>query len=88
MAEFDKSLISAVKDYPCLYNIRISDSKVTWKKENTWKEISRRLNTTGTNVWLVIMFINYFIVDVITKHWKVLRERYTQEEKANRDWCR
>ena len=96
MVEFDESLISAVKDYPCLYNIRISDFKVTWKKENAWKEISRHLNTPGMNVWLVIMFINYFIVDVITKRWKVLHERYTKEHKkmptgtganeASKDW--
>lgn len=52
MAEFDEGLISAVKDYPCLYNIRISDFKVTWKKENAWKEISKRLDTPGKNTTL------------------------------------
>ena len=34
MAEFDEQLICAVKEGPCLYNVRSSDFKVTWKEEN------------------------------------------------------
>ena len=47
MAEFDESLISLVKQYPCLYNIKLSDFKVCYKKENAWKDISKQLNTPG-----------------------------------------
>ena len=47
MAEFDEALITAVKEYPCLYNTKISDFKVTWKKENAWTEISKRLDSSG-----------------------------------------
>ena len=47
MAEFDEQLICAVKEYPCLYNTKLNDFKVTWKKENAWKVISKQLNSTG-----------------------------------------
>ena len=47
MAEFDKVLISSVKDYPSLYHTKSSDFKVTWKKENAWKEISKKLTSPG-----------------------------------------
>ena len=44
MAGFDEL---AVKDYPCLYNTKSSDFKISWKKENAWTAISKQLNTTG-----------------------------------------
>ena len=47
MAEFDEQLICAVKEGPCLYNVRSSDFKVTWKEENAWVVISNKLNSTG-----------------------------------------
>ena len=47
MMEFDTVLISKVKDYPCPYNTKSTDLKVTWKKENAWKEISKKLNSPG-----------------------------------------
>ena len=47
MAEFDETLISYVKDYPCLYNTKSSEFKVSWKKENAWKEISQKLDSPG-----------------------------------------
>ena len=43
MAEFDEQLICAVKEGPCLYNVRSSDS-VTWKEENAWVALSNKLN--------------------------------------------
>ncbi|XP_011404863.1 PREDICTED: uncharacterized protein LOC105313268 [Amphimedon queenslandica] len=63
MAEFDESLILCVKDYPCLYNSKSADFRITWKKENAWEEVSKKL------------------VEVASKRWKVLRERYTKEHK-------
>ena len=47
MAEFDEQLVCAVKDYPCLYNVRSSDFKVTWKKDIAWVAKSNKLNSTG-----------------------------------------
>ena len=47
MAEFDEQLMCAVKEGPCLYNVRSSDFKVTWKEENAWVAISNKLNSTG-----------------------------------------
>ena len=48
MAEFDEQLICAVKEGPCLYNVRSSDFKVTWKEENAWVAISNKLNRSST----------------------------------------
>lgn len=47
MAKFDEELIIAVKDYQCLYNTKSSDFKNSWRKENAWTSISKKLNTTG-----------------------------------------
>ena len=47
MAKFDEELIIAVKDYQCLYNTKSSDFKNSWRKENVWTSISKKLNTTG-----------------------------------------
>ena len=47
MVEFDELLIYAVKEYPCLFNTKSNDFKVTWKKENAWKAVSKQLNSTG-----------------------------------------
>jgi len=32
----DELLIEAVRDFPCLYNSEIQDSKSQLKKENAW----------------------------------------------------
>ena len=51
MTKFDEALITAVKEYPCLYNTKLSNFKVTWKKENSWMEISKRLNSSGKRIF-------------------------------------
>ena len=43
MAEFDEALISCVKDYPCLYNSKSAEFKISWKKENAWAEVSKKV---------------------------------------------
>ena len=42
---FDKALIAAVKNSPCLYNKKIKS--LTNEKEKAWKNISLELNETG-----------------------------------------
>uniref|UniRef100_A0A1X7T078 MADF domain-containing protein n=1 Tax=Amphimedon queenslandica TaxID=400682 RepID=A0A1X7T078_AMPQE len=58
MAEFDESLISC--------NSKSADFRITWKKENAWEEVSKKLGCP---------------VEVASKRWKVLLERYTKEHK-------
>ena len=52
MAEFDEQLICAVKEYPCLYNTKLTDFKVNWKKENAWRAISKQLNSNGERKYI------------------------------------
>ena len=80
MAEFDKALISCVKDYPCLYSSKSAEFNISWKKENAWAEVSKKVGCSG-------FFSNHkikhtlFSVDNASKRWKVLRECYTKEHK-------
>ena len=69
MAEFDEALISAVKDYPCLYNTKSGDYKVTWKKENAWAEIAKRLKTNSkiSTLFQYDIYKMYCVVDVVIK---------------------
>ena len=47
MAEFDEKLIGCVKEYPCLYNTKLSDFKVSIKKENAWSAVAKSMNYSG-----------------------------------------
>ena len=40
MAEFDEKLITSIQKYPCLYDNKLSDFKVSLKKENAWTAIA------------------------------------------------
>jgi len=44
---FDDLLINIVKSYPHLYNTSCKDYRDVIKKENSWVEISKILNTSG-----------------------------------------
>lgn len=43
----DQLLITAVKEYPCLYNRRTADFKVEQKKDDAWAAIAQRLDRPG-----------------------------------------
>ena len=47
MAEFDEQLIYKVQEYPCLFNTRSSDFKVSIKKENAWIVIAKHMSIFG-----------------------------------------
>ena len=67
MAEFDETLMSLVKDYPCLYNIKSSHFKVNIKKENAWKEIGLKMECSGKQKLCYIQYTiqgNHYIFDL------------------------
>ena len=45
--EKDEQLIDAVREFPCLYNSKSPDFKVTLKKENAWLKIAESLQRDG-----------------------------------------
>ena len=97
MAEFDEKLIGCVKEYPCLYNTKLSDFI---KKENAWSAVAKSMNCSGkqyisSNACVcvcvcvcvkgcVIMYVTVSIVELVQKRWKNLRERYTKEHKKKK----
>lgn len=59
-AREDSSLVDLVKGYPHLYN-ESKDFKDVNKKNNSWEEIGRILNTRSIKyIFINIMFIMYY----------------------------
>ena len=56
MAEFDEKLITSIQKYPCLYDNKSSDFKVSLKKENAWTAIASNMNCSGKQQ----MYVQYF----------------------------
>ena len=65
----DESLISEVREHPCLYNTRSPDFKVLLKKENAWKAIAASLGVSGELLWSVSLVrhactIIYYLIPI------------------------
>ena len=59
MAEFDEKLITSVQKYPCLsclYDNKLSDFKVSLKKDNAWTAIASNMNCSGKQQ----MYVQHF----------------------------
>lgn len=69
MAELDERLIDAVRAYPCLYNSRSGDFKVSLMKENAWKAVAASLERS---------------IEDVQKRWKTLREHFVRETKKKK----
>ena len=91
--EADEALIDAVREYPCLYNSRISDFEVQMKKENAWSAIAELLERSGEYCdisWSVLLLLandaiySNFAVEDCQRRWKTLRERFVKETKRRK----
>ncbi|KAM0728537.1 Transcription factor Adf-1 [Formica fusca] len=67
---FDDVLINIVKGYPHLYDCSCKDDRDVIKKENSWVEISKIMNTSP---------------DVCCNRWARLRESFSKEKKKRQN---
>ncbi|KAG5329017.1 ADF1 factor, partial [Acromyrmex heyeri] len=70
---FDDLLINVVKSYPHLYDTSCKDYRDVIKKENSWVEISKVLNTSA---------------GVCCNRWTRLRESFSKEKKKRQNETR
>ena len=52
--EQDDLLIIAIRNYPCIYDVRSGDFKVAFVKENAWTAIAATLQRTGEMMLLML----------------------------------
>ncbi|XP_067141676.1 uncharacterized protein [Centruroides vittatus] len=64
--DFSEALINEVRNYPWLYDIRRADYKDSIKKNNSWKEISKKLNVEES---------------LVKKRWQNIRDQYRRKSK-------
>ena len=100
MAELDERLIDAVRAYPCLYNSRSGDFKVSLMKENAWKAVAASLERSSKLPIRVcekkrlhkylchtLALCYDFVVEDVQKRWKTLREHFVRDkEKEEAYW--
>ena len=96
MAELDERLIDAVRAYPCLYNSRSGDFKVSLMKENAWKAVAASLERSSKlpirvcekkrlhNICVTLALCYDFVVEDVQKRWKTLREHFVRETKKKK----
>ncbi|XP_067124504.1 uncharacterized protein [Centruroides vittatus] len=64
--DFSEALINEVRRYPWLYDIRRADYKDNIKKNNSWTEISKKLNVKES---------------LVKKRWQNIRDQYRRKSK-------
>ncbi|XP_023228236.1 uncharacterized protein LOC111629983 [Centruroides sculpturatus] len=64
--DFSECLINEVRTYPWLYDIRRADYKDNIKKNNSWREISKKLNVEES---------------LVKKRWQNIRDQYRRKNK-------